>query len=277
MLAYKYSSNSNYNPYIQASVKPQMGKHYVYNGRLYCQVKKEGKISYADSTYSLAIRLVSWSVDSIDVELELKSFMMVDNYNLTTSECNNLIDDVSLLSNLPLYIRINKKGHIQKVFNINDIAIAYSLNPINESQVVGKLEANPILSAFVAGQIESGKTEKTSQSSLIPSLNVTSELKVDTRNVKFNNTKETTINNTKIRYDEAKLNVAEYEFNTSIDSNRGIDRVLAFSITYSIEEKVNADESAFVSVGLEKVVLEKDISLTTKLYSALLKNVSAFF
>lgn len=281
MPAYKYSSVSNYNPFVQASIKPQMGKSYAYNGRLYCQVKNAGKISYTDASYSLAIRLVSWSTDSVDIEVELREFNISASYSSCTLGCETITKAASNLDGVPLHIRVNNKGQILKIFNVAEVAKAYEIHSIDECLLIDKLERNPILSALIAGQIEQPKSEKIFSSNFLTNKTIKSDLKLDSIKRKFGKSKESTITTHALHLNKEQQqeigNSKVYEFNASINSCKGLDSVLAFSVDYSTEEKLGDDQSTFISIGLEKVVLEKDINLFTKIYTTLLKNVSALF
>lgn len=281
MPAYKYSSASSYNPFVQASVKPQMGKNYAYNGRLFCQVKNAGKISYTDASYSLAIRLTSWATDSVDVELEVRAFNISASYSSCTLGCETITKSAAALDGIPLYIRINNKGRITKIFNVTDVAQAYDIQSVDEYLLIDKLERNPIISAFITGQIEQTKTEKIFSSNILSSKLIQSDLKFNCKKQKFGQSKESNISTLAVHLNkEQQKEVGDsqnYNFNASTTSCKGVDSVLAFSIDYSTEEKLGEDQSTFISIGLEKVVLEKDIDLFTKIYTTLLKNVSALF
>ncbi len=281
MPAYKYSSVSNYNPFIQASIKPQMGKNYAFNGRLYCQVKNAGKISYSDAVYSLAVRLASWTTDSVDIELEIRGFNVSASYSSSAVGCDPIMKLATALDGVPLYIRINNKGQILKILNVVDVAKAYDIQSVDEYLLIEKIEQNPIISAFVSGQIEQSKSEKIFSSNILSSKVIESDIKLNSKKQKFGQSKESSISTMAVHLNkEQQQEVGDsqnYYFNASATSYKGVDSVLAFSIDYSTEEKLGEDQNTFVSIGLEKVVLEKDIDIVTRIYTTLLKNVSAIF
>lgn len=291
MPAYKYSSNNSYDPFIQALVKPKMGKNYTYNGRLYSQVKRQGKISYADAVYNLSIRLMDWASNSIDIELEIKNFTVKEEHDLDIGQCNAIVNSILSLEGRPIYMRVCNKGRIQKIFNVSDLASVCSEGIEYESQIIDYLESNPLISSFLCGHIEEGeRTEKIFTSNIFPSLRISSELKVESKKERFNNATETNIADKKILFDRHhQENIAQelfghkiskdniYDFNTLVTSRKGVDRVLAYSTVYSTEETLGADESVYISVGMEKVVQEQDVNMSTKLYSSLLKNISMLF
>lgn len=143
------------------------------------------------------------------------------------------------------------------------------------------MERNPILSAFIAGQIEQPKTEKIFSSNFLSSKSIQSDIKLTSKKQGFRQSKESNITTLAVHLNKDQRqevgNSQVYDFDISVTSNKGVNSVLAFSIDYSTEEKLGEDQNTFVSIGLEKVVLEKDIDLFTKIYTTLLKNVSAIF
>lgn len=281
MSAYKYSLGTGYNPFIQASVKSMVGRNYTYKGRLYCQVKDNGKISYADTNCNLNVKLVNWTTDCIDIELEVRDFKVMSDYNLLTSKCQSIVNSVAVLEESPLYIRVNNKGRILKILNVADVVDTFQLNSNSEEKIIEKLETNPLLSAFISGQIDDLGTSKVFASNIFEELNFASELQVECKKERFQNAKETSIVNKVVAFDSETQNKIfgdeKYNFVTTITSSKGSGRVLSYSIDYTTEEMLGEDYNVFVSVGLQKVVLEKDVSLSTKLYSTLLKNMSAIF
>lgn len=288
MPAYKYSARSVYNPFIQASVKAKMGKNYTYNGRFYTQIKENNLISYADILYSLNVRLVSWTSNTTDIELEIKETEEKEIHNSVSKKCDSFVNSALKLVGKTIYIKVSDTGSILKVYNTTDLADVWSSDTPTEESLIQHLEANPIVSALLSGYVEETAQQKNFVSNIFPNFKIKSDIVVKSKKERMNKALNTDVLSKPIQLsiDEQKQLQVIYGVNSSLHDNykfysvgsysKGIGNVLPYSLRYSIEERIGDSETIFFSVGMEKVILEKDVNYIRKIYSSVLRRISSF-
>lgn len=285
MPAYKFSTDDIYNPFVQASMKAKMGKNYAFDGRLYGQAKTKSEIAYyIDFVYRLNVSLVSWTASTIDIELEVKDIVEKEQYGIQKEGCRNIINSVMSLVGTSIYIKVNNLGRIQKVYNLSDLSRITNKKSLGEAEAIELLELNPVISAFLCGNIDQTTVAKPLHSYIVPSLKVDGELKVETKKQMLNKgigtiitTKQVSLNKGGILEMKDNLPKDELYSQSMIASCRkGVENVLPYSIRYSMEESCGDGENVFVSVGIEKLVQKQDLNFTERLYSSVLKKLSSF-